>query len=414
MKIVYLAHQFYPSRCYGAGHFVYNLARTAFHIGHEVNVVTRHPVVNRWESILRRLKIGLQARRYIYDQLQVTSFYNVRMPRIGTEALYDVDIVNAAVNFLKKLNPDVLHAGHLMGTIEFFLAAERLGIPRIISLPDYWPICPKIQLITSSGDNCSGPHQAAACRMNCPEQSSKWIKYRLMLMRRILQSAEKVTAPSLYLQQIMQAEFQGEIGVDLIEHGVQKENFPLRPLSEFGKLPLTFLYSGALVPHKGVQVLIEAFRQVPGDHIRLLIYGSGSYETHLKKLAANDRRIFFGGFYSHEQAGTILRQAEVVIVPSIWAENCPLVVLEAQASGIPVIASDIGNLPNMIADGINGALFPPGNIASLANLLKSLIADPYIILDWGKNLHARPSRSADDEFADYLLVYSQGDQNAHA
>ncbi len=92
-----------------------------------------------------------------------------------------------------------------------------------------------------------------------------------------------------------------------------------------------------------------------------------------------------GGFDNREVAN-IFREIDVLIVPSVWQENSPLVIQEAFASRTPVIASDIGGIPELIQDGGNGLLFQAGNINSLYEKIKSVIDNPQLLSELRQNI----------------------------
>ncbi|HTF90496.1 MAG TPA: glycosyltransferase, partial [Planctomycetota bacterium] len=110
----------------------------------------------------------------------------------------------------------------------------------------------------------------------------------------------------------------------------------------------------------------------------VLLYGEGvegrhrRYPEELKRLATSPRVILLAPFES-AAVGEILSGLSCVVVPSLWRENAPLTALEARAAGIPVIASDVPGLSEIIQPGVHGALFPPGDARALADLLRDVI-----------------------------------------
>jgi glycosyltransferase involved in cell wall biosynthesis len=128
-------------------------------------------------------------------------------------------------------------------------------------------------------------------------------------------------------------------------------------------------YVGTLAPHKGVHVLVEAFRGLPGAELRLDIHGSlavqPGYAAALQRAAFGDGRIRFRGPFAEGLQAERLAELDVLVVPSLWWENSPLTLLEALARGVPVIASATGGVPEMFEDGVAGLLFPPGDVAAL-------------------------------------------------
>lgn len=147
------------------------------------------------------------------------------------------------------------------------------------------------------------------------------------------------------------------------------------------------LYVGRLTPVKGVHVLIEAFRLVHQKmpETTLIIAGSAffggaartAYERKLAELAAEaSQAIVFTGFIAHEKLKYLYSAADLLIVPSIWQDPCPLVVLEGMASGTCVIASSVGGVPEILDTGHNGFLVEPNDPASLAATMLDVLEHP--------------------------------------
>ena len=164
----------------------------------------------------------------------------------------------------------------------------------------------------------------------------------------------------------------------VLPHGVEiniKRPDPARDL-EGSQKTFNILYVGGLTINKGVQVLLNAFKQINNEKVNLHIVGSGVYENDLKKIALNDRRIFFHGKFPHEKIQEFYAMADVLVVPSIWYETFGRVILEAFNFGVPVICSNIGGMPELIADNYNGVLFEAGDMDSLQKVILKLIAFP--------------------------------------
>ncbi|TSA49460.1 MAG: glycosyltransferase family 1 protein [Nitrosomonadales bacterium] len=147
------------------------------------------------------------------------------------------------------------------------------------------------------------------------------------------------------------------------------------------------LYVGRLNPVKGVHVLIEAFRDV---HRRmpdtcLIITGSSffggaaktAYEQELVQLARPvSEAIVFTGYLSHEKLKYLYSAVDMIVLPSIWQDPCPLVVLEAMATGTVLVASAVGGVPEVVESGINGVLVEPSRPDELAQAICSLLMEP--------------------------------------
>lgn len=127
---------------------------------------------------------------------------------------------------------------------------------------------------------------------------------------------------------------------------------------------------GRLVEDKGIQVLIESMPSVAGE---AFIFGHGPYEAALKACAGD--RVRFMGQVS-DVADAMLAM-DVVAIPSTWEEPFPYAALEAMALSRPIVASNIGGLPEMVEEGVNGRLFEAGNAGSLAAVLRDWDPDAF-------------------------------------
>jgi glycosyltransferase involved in cell wall biosynthesis len=132
------------------------------------------------------------------------------------------------------------------------------------------------------------------------------------------------------------------------------------------------VFSGRMCIEKGVYDLLQAASLAPGVEIRML--GAGAIIDELERRAPQNVR--FMGQVDHQRVQDALRGARFLVFPSIWFEGCPLALLEAMAHGIPVIASRIGGIPELVEDGVSGLLFEPGNVAELAENMTELWNDP--------------------------------------
>ena len=146
---------------------------------------------------------------------------------------------------------------------------------------------------------------------------------------------------------------------------------------------LAFL--GTLLPTKGVHVLVKAFKGTPSNALRLRIYGRDdadpAYTRRLKRLARGDARISFEGPFAPDAREAVLKDCDVVVVPSLVPESFSLVAREALAAGKPVIASDVGALPEVVKSHVNGYLVPPGDVGALSDVIREIALHPRALLD---------------------------------
>lgn len=133
------------------------------------------------------------------------------------------------------------------------------------------------------------------------------------------------------------------------------------------------LFAGRLESYKGAATLIAA---VKGTNVNVKIAGTGPQEQELRKLAQGSLNIEFLGFVPSRPLWELMRQAQAVVVPSVWYEPFGLVAVEAMAQGTPVIVSDRGGLPEIVEDGVSGLVFKAGNAKSLKKQLDVLLGSP--------------------------------------
>lgn len=373
MKIIYLVHQFFPEFQAGTERFVYNTAFMTQKSGHKVRVLT-YSVAGfsdpDWQAN------GVLTRDYYYQGVPVTAFHYRAEPSdlsysLGSDAGFDF-----ARLWLQEEAPDLIHVGHSMRVNPFIRAAADLGIPYIVTATDFFLICPKVILSPNRDTVCGGPENGVACRQLCPELKPEFIDKRLTTGFGILKNASAVVVPSRFSAQMLAKEVEG-LKPWVNNHGISYQQLtPVRRLYQGGER-LTFGYLGNLAYHKGVHVLIEAFRGLTDVDARLLVFGAGeaAYEKELRRLAGEDPRIEFRGAYTAGELSSGLEQMDVLVAPSVCYETYSLVVHEALVSEVPVIVSDLGGMTEKIVDGENGFIFAPGNADSLRQKMQILIKD---------------------------------------
>jgi glycosyltransferase involved in cell wall biosynthesis len=140
--------------------------------------------------------------------------------------------------------------------------------------------------------------------------------------------------------------------------------------------PPEVVYASRLVAEKGVDPLLDAATLLPAG-VRLRMIGSGRLERQVRaRVAAEDLSVDVLGPRPPAEVAAHLRGAAAAVLPALWWENCPMAVLEAAALGVPVVASAVGGIPELVEDGVTGLLVPPGDVAALAEALTRLVSDP--------------------------------------
>lgn len=129
-----------------------------------------------------------------------------------------------------------------------------------------------------------------------------------------------------------------------MEHGAWSMEHKKKQLFTFGFL-------GQLEEHKGVRLLVEAFKSYSGQNVRLLVAGRGMLSEYVRQQSKEDPRIEFFGEYRTGQLDELFENMNVLMVPSTIRDNMPTVILESFAHGVPVIGSNLGGIPEALSNG---------------------------------------------------------------
>lgn len=250
---------------------------------------------------------------------------------------------------------------------------------------DYWLLCPIARLQRPDGALCSGPDAGRKCAEFCyGSKMADRLLARYDDMANLLATADVIVSHSKFLIDVFGTNgldtrkfIYLPNGVDYAKVGIRKDPTSNKPGA------IAFGFIGTLLPHKGVHVLIDAFTKVSSEHIRLKIFGGHfeerEYYSQLLEKSAGDGRIEFCGEYDFNLVEQVFQDLDVVVVPSLWYENAPLVISLAQAHGIPAIVSGIGGMAELVKDGVNGITFHVGDSDDLAEKIAMVAHEPRIL-----------------------------------
>ena len=135
------------------------------------------------------------------------------------------------------------------------------------------------------------------------------------------------------------------------------------------------LFVGRLSQEKGLDTLLTAWQEL-GSRITLKIAGDGPQRETVERRARTLNGVEYLGQCEHSLAMDLLKRAALLIFPSEWYEGLPMTVIEAMACGTPVVASEIGSMKELIAEGLNGVLFPAGSAEGLIKRIEDLLSRP--------------------------------------
>lgn len=394
----------------GTEKVVLNLASMMQKQGHKVKVIC----YSFYEDSFYDEKIGcFLIKRLTYENISILALKHIKKyaPLNIDFSLHDKELSQIAEQLILSEKPDIIHVMHLMRVHELLYAANRLNIPYIITLTDFWLICPNYTLVNSKGDLCGGPNSGSVCKRNCWEFKPKRIIERLNTAREVLQNAQMVTAPSKFLASIMRNQFP-QLEIQVINHGLNYTYLKKCNKSYHKGDKIVFCYAGSLNYHKGVHVIIKAFSKIKDPQASLKIYGSGdkSYTKQLKN-SVRDGRIEFCGVYNEKEIADIFGEIDIMIISSLWYETYSLIMHEALTSFIPVAASNVGVMNEKIIDNYNGFTFKIGDPNHLNGVMRRIIDNPEMLNTIKQNIKDTFIPTIEQEAYTYEKIYQDIVQN---
>lgn len=380
MRIAFVIHEFAPDPLVGGtGRYAFALAQRLQAMGHEVLVFTRgetSPTV----AVREESYAGLRIWRVSHPA-----------PSALTDTLYVPAIEEAFDRWLDQHAVDLVHFQHTYHLgMSLPTRVKQRGIPVVLTLHDFWLACHRIFLNRSQQDGslalCTLPVPSQACAAcvadayRLPDDLASlepFVALQHGLGRSAIAAADLVLCASDYTRRAFETDMGWSGHYATVPFGI--EPFPLLEGPRLKSALPTFGFMANIARIKGLEVLLEAFRSV-ADKARLIVFGEFkggdvSYFQDLQKLAAGIPSITFFGRYAPDDLPRIFSLIDALVVPSMQ-ESFGLVALEAMAAKVPVIASNVGGLPEIIQDGQNGLLFPRGDSAQLAHILQRLVDQP--------------------------------------
>jgi glycosyltransferase involved in cell wall biosynthesis len=360
--------------------------------------------------------------------------------------LYDNPVVAEYLHdFLQRFRPDLVHVTSCLTLSAGVLAVvKEAGIPLVLTLTDFWFLCPRINLLHADGRNCNGHTTPDEC-LDCVMQGNRSYRgiRRLIppailqpMMGRISQApfltrlrglrgmaGDMADRKSMLLHAVTLPDIRitasGFVRDMFVSNGVtapilvRPYGHDLSWLNDYqdntGSEVVRLGYIGQVTGAKGLHLILYALSKLPGsvlEKFTLQIFGniarSPGYGRKIRELAAGFSNVSFGGTYQHAESGTIFSNLDVLLVPSIWYDF-PLVIHEAFASGTPVIATNLGGMAEAVEHERNGLLFERGNVDDLALQLQRVVTEPGLLEKLRQGI--TPVRTTGDEVDDLLQQF---------
>ncbi len=300
--------------------------------------------------------------------------------RAAWRSVYHVESGRKMGRLLRDFAPDVVHfhSVHHHLTMAAVEACEKARVPIVWTLHDYRTVCPATSLLRGDEvcERCAGGRfwHCVAGRCKSGELSrgvAATVESYVSRWRRSLERVDCYVAPSRFLAETVLRMGLPARRIEVVPNPIWGPPATDRPARRGDDL----LFVGRLSPEKGVDTLVRAVSRL--DDAVLRVVGDGPERERLEALAHETRaKVVFDGWLDTQQVAGRMRSAALLCVPSVWYENCPGVVLEAMAAGLPVVASDLGGLTELLEWGKAGWLVAPGDVDAWVEALREALAHP--------------------------------------
>jgi glycosyltransferase involved in cell wall biosynthesis len=320
---------------------------------------------------------GHEIFEYLDDNRRVSELGTARL---GMETMWSRSSYEKLSAVLTESRPDVVHFHNTFPLISpsAYYAARKHDVPVVQTLHNFRLLCANA-IFMRDGRPCedcltrSVPFAGVLHKCYRDSRTASAGVAAMVTLHRALGTWRNLVDVYIALSEFARTKF--------VAGGLPRHKIVVKPncLSDDPGLGLgqrTFaLYVGRLSPEKGIATLLSAWQRI-GDRLPIKIVGEGPEADRVRGAARQFAGIEFLGAEPRTRVLSLLKEASVLVVPSVCYENFPVVAAEAFATGTPVLASNIGSLPAIVEPGQTGELFRPGDATDLAEKMMWLVDHP--------------------------------------
>ena len=391
--------------------------------------------------------------RYEYQGIPVVCIDKNQIPHCRVkETYYQPDMRPVLEKVLREIKPDLVHVTHLINhTAALLEVTQQMDIRTYATFTDFFGFCLNNKLEGADGSLCAGPSASRTNCVACHLKDASRSPYAVAWVRRagspwqarLIAEAANLgrRLPSLrggpvdgFIEDIARrpetlailynSGYAGAIAPTRFLRGAYESNGITVPMQNiwFGvdidRSPKperssdhtpVIGFIGQIAPHKGTDLLIEAFARLPRKSAELRIYGpadqDAAYMAQLKQMAEG-HDVRFMGTFPREQMADVLREIDLLVIPSRWYENSPLVLLNALATHTPVLVSDVAGMTEFMEVSKNGSSFDRGSVEALERELHRYVQDRLELFNLSKTTVFE--RTTESMAAETLKVVTKG------
>lgn len=377
MRILIVNYRYFISG--GPEKYMFNIKKVLENNGHEVVPFSIHSNKNVETKYSKYFVEPIGSRDDTYfDEVKKTPKTILQMI---FRSFYSLSVKKAIKKEIKDVKPDIVYIIHFVNKLSpsVIKGAKEMGIPVVLRLSDYFLLCPRFDFLYNKNvcEDCLKYGYKTCIKRKCVKNSffASFVRVASMKFHNFIKIYNKVDAfitPSLFLKE------------KLVSNGFNKNKINCIPtftssvsgnhknyIGSYG------LYFGRISEEKGVETIVKAYEKLPDHLLKIMGDDTTDEAKRLKKYIKQKhiKNIEFLGFKKGKELEKIIQDSRFVLIPSIWYDNLPNTALESFQYYKPVIASNIGSLPELVQDKYNGYLFEPGNYDDLISKIKYLDID---------------------------------------
>jgi glycosyltransferase involved in cell wall biosynthesis len=396
MRILLANYRYFVSG--GPERYMFNVADALENHGHEVIPFSIQYKRNQPTPYRHYFVRPLAGRDEIYFREQKLNPKTIR--RTLMRLFYAQDVEKAVTRLIDDTQPQIAYILHYLRKLSpsLLVGIKKAGLPIVVRLSDYAMLCPQVHFLRKNTpcELCIGGNLLPSIKYRCVQDSLAASVLNALATQyhkgmRYFDLVDVFVTTTRFMYQKMIAAGYPEQRLCYIPTFVNSTRF--RP-SHKGAKEDYIAYAGRLDQIKGVHVLIDALAllraKCPSINLKVQIAGSGDgqyidlLKQQINRLDCGSSVKFLGELQA-EQMVQFLNKAFLSVVPSLWYENLPNTILESYACGTPVLASNLGSLPECVDEGRTGYLFSPGDANDLAERLAFCHDQPEKMVEMGQN-----------------------------
>ncbi len=292
--------------------------------------------------------------------------------RTALNDVFDLRVYRAMRAELARFKPDVVHMQNMSGaTLAPYVACRAAGVPVVNTLHDLWLLCPNNMLLRQDLTQCDPDSNHAACYRRYDFWGN--VPQRRRVFAALTANVKIFISPSQAVIERHVAAGYARQRFQLVRLGFEQTPIPeithpgVQRIVAESSTQHILTYAGGGVEIKGARVLLKAIPTLLAQDDRLQIVVAGGGEPALlEEFRQIDPRVTLLGWVPFGEMQALYAASDLTVSPSIWHENSPVVILQSHQVGTPVVASNIGGVPELVAADVTGYLFSPGDPAALA------------------------------------------------